>query len=338
MNTPQARPHVDIRSLTPNMYVDGIYAVYNPQVGTTRAGKPYLKCVLRDATGECPARQWTIDERTANDTGSTGFVRVAGHTQEFNGQVQLILEKIQPVEVSTEELRALLPSTRFNVEEMFAELTAMLNTLEHPAIKALAQAYLSDEKLMRNLKEAPAAVNLHHAWIGGLLEHTLQLMRLADRMLPLYPELNRDVVLMGLFLHDLAKTNELEWERGFNYTITGNLIGHIVTGALWLERKIREVAAKGGPVLPARTHVILSHIIISHHNEPEFGAAKRPSTPEAVFVSMLDNLEARTAMAIQHTRLNQPEAGSDAHFTDRIFALDTRLFKANPIPERAPSS
>lgn len=330
-----AQTHTEIRSLTPNMYVDGTYSVLNPQVGTTRGGKPFLKGIVRDASGECNIRQWTVDENTVHEVGSTGFVWLAGHTQEYNGQMQIIVEQIRPVEVSPEDLRRLLPATKYDVDEMFSEVSELLGTLKHPAIKALAAAYLEDDRLMSRFKEAPAAASIHHAWIGGLLEHTLQLLRLAERILPLYPELNRDIVLMGLFLHDLGKTAELTWEKGFNYTTQGNLIGHVVIGTLWLERKIRAVASDDGPVLPARAHLALSHIILSHHNEPEFGAPKRPSTPEAILVALLDNLDAKTAMALQHAGRDRDDeaAAARGEFTDKIWALDTRLFKPDPLAD-----
>ena len=331
MNQTTSR-HVDIRSFQPNAYVEGTYAVVNPQLGTTRAGKPFLKCLLRDASGECPARQWTVDERAFELVGSTGFVWIAGHTQVYDGQVQLILEDIRPVEVSEADLQQLLPSTNEDIDTMFAEVCSVLDTIGHPGVKALVGAYLDDESLMRNFRQAPAAANLHHAWIGGLLEHTWQLLRLANAMLPLYPRLNRDLVLAGVFLHDLAKTAELSWERGFNYTTSGNLIGHIVMGSLLLDRKLARVREAGGPDLPQAARLVLHHIILSHHNEPEYGAAKRPSTPEAVFIAMLDNLDARTSMALEATRPVgvEPVEGAGA-FTDRIWALDTRLYRQDPL-------
>ena len=325
--------HKPIRQLTPNQYIDGTYAIMNPQVGTTRAGKPYLKCIIRDASGECPARQWSIEQTDVKSLSNTGFVWVAGHTQEFNGSLQLIVEKIESVEVTTEQLRELLPSTRFDIDEMFADVERILGTIEDDSVKALVQAYFADDKLMAGFKEAPAAVSMHHAWIGGLLEHTRNLLRLADAMLPNYPELNRDIVLAGLFLHDLGKTVELSWARGFNYTATGNLIGHIAIGAMWLERKIGEAVKAGGPRLSGKAHLVLSHIILSHHGEPEFGAAKRPSTPEAIFIAMLDNLDAKTAMAIQHARHPDDDDAAttpEGLFTDKIWALDTKLFKPDP--------
>ena len=304
----------------------------NPQLGTTRAGKPYLKCLLRDATGEVTARQWTIDEDAFPQLGSTGFVWAAGHTQVYNGQLQLIVEQIKPVQVGQEELAALLPSTNRDINEMFTEVTSLLGSLKHPAIKALADIYLADEDLMSSFRQAPAAVSMHHAYIGGLLEHTLQLLNLAEAMLPLYPRLNRDIVLMGLFLHDLAKTTELTWEKGFDYTADGNLIGHVVRGAIWLQVKAALAGKQSGNRLPSEALRVLQHIIISHHGEPEYGAAKLPSTPEAIFVAMLDNLDAKTEMALAHSRPDPaPTLAIEGDFTDKVWALGTRLFKPDPL-------
>jgi 3'-5' exoribonuclease len=332
MTEPTQRPHTDLRSLPPNGYVDGVYSLVNPQIGTTRAGKPYLKCLLRDATGEAAARQWTFDEASFPELEQAGFVWIAGHTQVYNGQVQIILEQIKPVEVSDEEIAALLPTTTFDIGQMYDELTAILDTLEHPAMKALAQAYLQDDDLMERFKRAPAATSLHHAWIGGLLEHTLQLLKLADVMLPLYPQLNRDIVLMGLFLHDLGKTVELTWEKGFEYTAEGHLIGHIVRGAIWLQIKAAKAGKDSGHKLPTAALRVLQHIIISHHGEPEFGAAKVPSTPEAIFISQLDNLDAKTSMALANARPGEsPAIESVSDFTDKVWALGTRLYKHDPL-------
>jgi len=323
---------VDLR---PSSYVDGVFSVFNPQVGKTRHGKPYLKCLLRDATGEVPARQWTFDEGYLEELRSTGFVWISGHTQEYNGQIQIILEQIRPMEVGQEELSHLLPSTDRDIEEMFNEVQRIMSTLAHPAMKALADVYFDDDELMAGFKQAPAAISLHHAWIGGLLEHTLQVLQLADRMLPLYPQLNRDLVLMGLFLHDLAKTSELTWDKGFDYTADGNLVGHVVRGAIWLQFKAAVAGKQSGHKLPSDALRSLQHIIISSHGRPEYGAARMPSTPEAVFIAHLDNLDAKTAMALAVSRTDRTgAAGGD--FTDKIWALETRMYRPDPL--EAPAS
>ncbi len=333
-NRPGDAPgHMNLGEMTPNTYVEGTYAIVNPQVGTTRGGKPFLKCLLRDATGESAARMWSFEEASLESISATGFVQIRGNSQLYNGQVQLVIEQIRSVEVGASELTRLLPSTSKDIDEMFAALRTKMTSLEHPAMLALADAYLDDEDLMAKFKTAPAAMNLHHAWIGGLLEHTLQLLDLADTMLPLYPKLNRDVVLMGLFLHDMGKTSELVWDRGFDYTADGNLIGHIVRGAIWLQFKAAVAAKQSGHRLPSEALRVLQHIIISHHGRPEYGAAKIPATPEAIFISQLDDLDAKTTMALGAARPDTASADFLGDFTDRMWALDTRLYRPDPLAD-----
>ncbi|MBX3355559.1 MAG: HD domain-containing protein [Phycisphaeraceae bacterium] len=325
-------PHIDLRDLRPQVYLDGVYALVNPQVGVTRNQKPYFKALLRDASGEVAVRMWTFDPEDFHEVSRTGFVHVSGQAQEYGGQVQLIAESMRAVEVDTAALAKLLPSTRHNIDAMFAEVTRLLQSMQHPAMVALANQYLSNESLVRGFKHAPAAVSVHHAWIGGLLEHTLQLLRLAEAMLPLYPELNRDLVLMGLFLHDLGKTVELEWERGFNYTADGNLIGHAVRGAIWLQAFAGAAARESGHRLPAEALRVLQHIVISHHGNPEFGAVKVPSSPEAIFVSALDNLDAKTAIALTAANRSKGDSHQPGHeFTERIWSIDTRIYRPDPL-------
>lgn len=331
-NASTVRPHIDLRDLRPQVYLDGVYTLVNPQVGTTRNQKPYFKGLLRDATGEVAVRMWTFDPENLGDVSRTGFVWISGQAQEYGGHVQVIAEVLRAVEVATDELTRLLPTTLGDIDAMFAEVAAILRSMRHPALVALAEQYLTNEALVKGFKHAPAAVSVHHAWIGGLLEHTLQLMRLADVMLPRYPQLNRDLVLMGLFLHDLGKTVELEWERGFTYTTDGNLIGHAVRGAIWLQAFAGASARASGLRVPPEALRVLQHIVISHHGALEFGAAKLPSTPEAIFVAMLDNLDARTAIALAAADRARGDAQQPGHeFTDKIWALDTRIYRPDPL-------
>ena len=322
------RPHTDIRTLPSNAYVEGVYSIVNPQIGTTRNGKAFLKCLLRDATGEIVARQWSFDETILPELSAAGFVWASGHTQVYNGQIQFIVEQVKPVDVDEEELAALLPTTAFNIDEMFQEVRSILGTISHAAMKTLADTYLQDEELMSAFRRCPAAVSVHHAYIGGLLEHTRQLLKLADVMLPQYPQLNRDLVLMGLFLHDLGKTVEMEWAKGFDYTTDGNLIGHVVRGVIWLQVKAAR-AAQSGERLSADALRALQHIILSHHGELEHGAVKVPATPEAIFVAMMDNLDAKTAAALVRTRNDAPNDGGP--FTEKIWSLGTRLYRPDPL-------
>lgn len=319
--------------------VGGVFAIANAQLGQTKTNKPFLKCLISDKTGQLAARMWSIDPGYFKTLPTDGFVYIEGETQPYQGELQLILHVIEPAEPTPDMLCDLIPCSKFDPEEMFAEVKALLDTLAHPAAKALAQVYLADEHLMTAFKRAPAAKSMHHAYLAGLLEHTLNLMRLADRVCPLYPKLNRDVVMLGLFLHDLAKTRELVYDRTFSYSDRGELIGHIVDGAIMLHDKAQQVMRLTGQRLPPNFVLVLQHIILSHHGVPEFGAAKIPMTPEAILVSQLDNLDAKTTVAQAAARPDmQAVDTSDArgeslngNFTDKQWALDTKLFRPDPL-------
>jgi 3'-5' exoribonuclease len=329
-----ATGQIDIKTLADRMVVDGVYSLINPQLGVTRQAKSFLKCILRDASGEVPARMWNCDEAGFARLSNAGFVRVRGRTELYNSAIQIVIDAVEPAEPSPEELSRLVPTTRHDIDAMFEELSGIMGTLRHPGMQKLAEVFITDENLMRRFRRAPAAASVHHAFIGGLLEHTLQLLKVAERILPLYPELNRDLILMGLFTHDLGKTIELEWERGFNYTFRGNLIGHVVDGMLLLRSKFNAVKAAGGPDLPPRAQTVLEHIIASHHDKLEFGAPKQPATPEAIFVALLDNLDAKTALALTQVRRGEYGLETDlgGDFTDKVWALDgNRLYRPDPL-------
>ncbi len=315
-----------IKNLKANQFVDGAYAVHNCQLGQTKSGKPFIKCLLADRSGRTPARMWNTSPELFRKLPTDGFVWVEGQTQPYQGEMQIIIQQIRPIEPSPEDLAELLPSTKHDVDEMFAEVKKILETLEHAPVRGLAQAYLDDEQMMIAFRRAPAAMTLHHAYIGGLLEHTLNLMRLADVVFPLYVQLSRDVVQMGVFVHDMGKCSELTWETGFKYSEDGHLVGHIARGVIDLQAKADRCAASGEAIPPTLLRV-LHHIIISHHGEPEYGALKVPATPEAILVSMLDNLDAKLHMALAATRDGAGGDDRGGDFTEKIWALGTRLFR-----------
>ena len=321
-----------IRDLKANQFLDGVFAIQNCQLGQTKNGKPFIKCLLADRSAKVPGRMWNVTEELFSTLPTDGFVFVEGSTQPYQGQMQIIIQQIRAVTPKPHELEDLLPCSPFDRDEMFAEVRLILSSLTDPGVKALAQVYLDDKELMARFLRAPAAVNMHHAYLSGLLEHTLSLLRLGQAFCTLYPQLNRDIVLMGLFLHDLGKCYELAWDTGFTYTDDGQLIGHIARGAIMLQRKAEDCRALGHK-LTAPVLLVLQHIILSHHGQPEFGAAKLPSTPEAIAISILDNLDAKMHMALAVARgpagdVKAAELGGN--FTEKIWALDTRLYKPDP--------
>ncbi|MBX3357814.1 MAG: HD domain-containing protein [Phycisphaeraceae bacterium] len=323
-----------IKELAPAERIEGAFSIANAQLGRTKQDKPFLKCLIGDRTGQLPGRMWSIEPAQFKRLPTDGFVYLEAETQPYQGELQLIIQAIDPIDPTPEQLRELMPCAARPVEEMFGELKALLGTLAHPAAVALAKAYLDDEHLMDAFKRAPAAKSMHHAYLGGLLEHTLNLVRLADVVCPLYPKINRDVVMLGLFLHDLGKTRELVYDRTFGYSDRGELIGHIVEGAIMLHDKAQQVMRTQGIRLPPSLVMVLQHIILSHHGVPEFGAAKIPSTPEAIMVSMLDNVDAKTTIALAAARPDMDAAYAGelgGNFTERQWALDTKLFRPDPL-------
>ncbi len=323
-----------ITDLRPSERFEGPFSIANAQLGRTQKGNPYLRCLLGDKTGQAAGRMWSIDEATFRRIPTDGFVWVEGEAQTYQGSLQLIIHAIDPVDPTPEQLRELLPSSSGDPDKMFAELQSILDTLEHPAAKALAKAYLDDEHLMDAFRRAPAAKSMHHAYLGGLLEHTLNLVRLGSAVCPLYPKINRDIVVLGLFLHDLGKTRELVYDKTFSYSERGELIGHIVEGALMLHDKAQQLMASDGIRLPKGMLTVLQHIILSHHGIPEYGAAKLPSTPEAILVSMLDNVDAKTTIALDAARPDElPSFDLGGNFTEKLWALDTKLYRPDPLAE-----
>ena len=332
-SNPAASRRRFIREMDPSEYISGLFCISNAQLGRTKNDKPFLKALIKDKTGEMPARMWSIDPDYFKRLPTEGFVFLEGETQAYQGELQMIVKNIEAVEPSIDEMRDLLPTSERPPEDMFTDLIKLLDSLQHPGMKALAKVYLEDAPLMTAFKQCPAAKSMHHAYLGGLLEHTLNLLKLASVVCPLYPKISRDIVMMGLFLHDLGKTRELVYDRAFSYTDRGELIGHIVDGAIMLHDRAQQVMRATGQRLPKHAVMVLQHIILSHHGEPEFGAAKVPSTPEAIMVSMLDNLDAKTYIALAAARPNRTAADLGGNFTEKQWALDTKLFRPDPLAE-----
>lgn len=328
------RPRTFISDMRPNERFEGAFSIGNAQLAVTKNGDPYLACLLGDRTGSVPARKWNMSPEDFRRLPTDGFVFAEGRTQPFKGELQLIVEHIETIEPDTKQLMDLLPASNRPPAEMFGELRAILETIEHPAMRALVQEYLTDENLMVQFMQAPAAKMLHHAFLAGLLEHTLQLLKIAQLICPLYPRINRDVVLVGLFLHDLGKTRELSWTGSFAYTDRGELVGHIVEGAIMLHDKAQAVMTKQGIRLPPHALTVLQHIVVSHHSKPEYGAAKIPATPEAILVAQIDDLDAKTAICLDASRPERSKSDLGGNFTERNWALGTKLFRPDPLSDR----
>jgi 3'-5' exoribonuclease len=217
---------------------------------------------------------------------------------------------------------------------MCQRLFEVCESIQNRHLAALVHAYLDDEELMNNFCKAPAAMTMHHAYVGGLLEHTLNAMEVADAVCKFYPKLNRDLVVAGIFLHDMAKTWELSYDCAFGYTDGGQLVGHIVKAAIWVEDKAAKAEQILGEPIPRPLIDVLQHIILSHHGEPEFGAARIPSTPEAIAVHVIENLDAKLMMALAMTRGDVVEG----NWTEYLKAFNGRLYRPDVAPAESEES
>ncbi len=286
-------PRVFIEELaTPGQMVEGVYQVAEKDLRTTKKGGFFISAKLRDRTGELPGIMWDATQALFAAIPQGGYALVKGRVGEYNGAPQIIIEAMRPAKPTEVRLEDFLAVGPGNPDEQMKQLKAIHGSIERPALKALMEAVWADGQLMADFKRAPAAERLHHAYLGGLLEHTLSVSEMALLVCQHYPELDRDVLVVGVFWHDLGKTRELAYAESFSYTDAGKLVGHVVMGVMMLEEKIAAVRAAGKD-FPEELADVLRHMILAHHGEYEFGSPKLPMTAEAFVLHHIDNLDAK---------------------------------------------
>lgn len=290
--------------------LDDVYLVTDKQIRANRNGNQYLLLELRDRTGGISARMWNAGEHTARGIDPGDFLHATGKVQLFQGSMQVILNTIDRVEPQKVELTDFLPHTEQSIPKLMDRLRGYLLRLGNPHLRALAECYLMDDTFVRGFTTCPAGVKLHHAYVGGLLEHVVSMMDAADRLLPLYPGVDRDLLLMGVFLHDSGKVRELTYTRAFGYSDEGQLVGHLAIGLSMLEQMAPKVSELTGEPVPRELMLRLRHMILSHHGTLEWGSAKVPMTPEAMLLHLIDMTDTRMHQVMRELRedRNNPSA------------------------------
>ncbi len=304
--------------------VEEVYFIADRQLRANRNAALYLSVDLRDRTGVLNARLWNVTEEQCEPIQAGGFVRVRGKVQVFQGALQMILSHITPIPSDGLELAEFEQGPAQNVIELLAELKQVVATVTNPHVAAVLQAFLADEDIIAGLGDIPAGVKAHHAYRGGLIEHMVSLMRVAQKICEVYATLNRDLMIAGVFLHDIGKLRELSTDAGFSYTDEGQLLGHLVIGVEMLTEKILLVEERTGTAFPEELKLRLKHLILSHHGTYEFGSPRLPMTPEAVALHLIDNLDAKVHEFTQAIA-SDPNAG--AHWTLFQPRLERKLFK-----------
>lgn len=290
--------------------LDDVYLVTDKQLRANRNGNPYLQVELRDRTGGISARMWNAGEQTARGFDAGDFLHATGKVQLFQGTMQVILNTIDRVEAQKVDLTDFLPHTEQSIPKLMERLKGYLLKLGNPYLRALAECFLMDDDFVRGFTTCPAGVKLHHAYVGGLLEHVVTMMDAADRLLPLYPGVDRDLLLIGVFLHDSGKVKELTYTRAFGYSDEGQLVGHLAIGIELLEVAAAKVPDLTGEPVPRELMLRLRHMILSHHGTLEYGSAKVPMTPEAMLLHLIDVMDTRMHMVMRELRedRNNPSA------------------------------
>jgi 3'-5' exoribonuclease len=318
--------------IEPNQTITGTFLVHHKDVRQKKSGEPYLSLTLADRTGELDAKMWDNAAEVLGTFERDDFVRVKGLLQIFQNRPQLTIHKILAIAESEVDFADYFPASKRNRDEMFLELQGWIASMTNPHLKALIESIFADEAVALAYRTAPAAKSVHHAWLGGLLEHVLSLCQLAKFTAAHYPGIDFDLLLAGVILHDLGKISELTYARGFGYSTEGQLLGHIVIGVGMIEEKLRHI-----PDFPAPLRTLLLHMILSHHGELEYGSPKVPLFAEALLLHHLDNLDSKMECvrgAIERDR------SIEGVWTSYCPPLDRSLFKKEKFlePEPAPSA
>lgn len=299
---------------------------------SVRTGTSWLQLALVDRTGAICGKMWENFTPLVQTFECDDVIQIRGRVKLFNGQKELTLEQIVPALERDYELSDFLPHTKHDIEKMYAEVRAAVAGVRNPCLKQLLSSFVDDPVLAPRFKRAPAAMTMHHAFIGGLLEHVVSLLGLARAVSAHYPELDSDLLVAGAILHDIGKTEELRYARGIDYSTEGRLLGHIIIGMQMIHERIKAI-----PGFPPQLAVLLEHLIVSHHGTHEFGSPALPQTREAVALHFIDDIDSK--MGTMRMTMDMAEAiASSSLWTDRNPSLRRALLRAEKYWENSQSN
>ncbi len=278
-----------------NQIITSTFVVVSKQVKPKKTGEPYLALTLGDRSGQIDAKMWDNVEEAIDAFEQDDFLKVKGLLNKYKNRFQITIHKVRRMGESEVDYADYLPKTTKDVDQLWASLAAFVASFQNAHLKALVEAFMSDPKIAEAYRNAPAAKTLHHAFIGGLLEHVVSLCRSCDLICQNYPQLNRDLLLTGAFFHDIGKIHELSYSRSFAYTTKGQLLGHMIIELEMLQEKLA-----GLPDFPDELKILIEHLIISHHGHYEFGSPKLPMFPEALVLHYLDDLDSKVESMRAH--------------------------------------
>ena len=302
--------------------VNEIFIARDKQLAYKKDGAPYLTLNLMDRSGEIKAVVWD-NVQAINKAFSAGdYVRVKGTASEYREVLQLVVRHIERPDSADVDAQDFLPTTERDVDKMLDRLIQISQTVENKHLSRLLAVFFEDKDFVHRLKSAPAAKRMHHAYLGGLLEHTLSIARLSQAVCSHYTGLDKDVLLTGAILHDIGKVYEFSYETHIDYSDAGRLLNHIVIGVEMLDKRIATLDN-----FPEDLSLVLKHMIVSHHGTRDFGSPEPPKTLEAVVLYYLDELDAKITGIRAFMETEDPEAA----WTSYHRILDRFFFKGKPL-------
>jgi 3'-5' exoribonuclease len=307
-----------VGDLAADQNVVSFFLVIEKEVRSTQAGKLYLRLELGDRTGSVEARMWDHFEESAASISKDDFVKIQGRVEIYRNKKQVMLDRLRKAEASEVDAEDFYAHTEANIDELWARLRELAASVQNPWLRKLLEAVLDDADIAPRMQRAPAAKTMHHAFLGGLLEHVISLCELCEVVAARYPETNRDLLLTGGILHDIGKVYELSYERSLGYTTEGQLLGHIVIAVELIGRKVSAI-----PGFPEELAVLVKHMILSHHGQYDFGSPKLPMFREAVMLHYLDDLDSKMGAM----RALYASDRGDPEWTERGGALERRLLR-----------
>ena len=311
-----------------NKIVTTSFVVASKQVKPKKTGDPYLALTLADRTGHIDAKVWDNVPEIMGSFEQDDFVKVRGLINKYNGRFQMTVHKLRRLDEAGIDYSDYLPKTTKDIDELWRTLGDFVVGFKNPHLKALVEDFMSDPEIAGAYRNAPAAKTLHHAYIGGLLDHVVSLFKLCDLASRNYPQIDRDLLLTGAFLHDIGKIHELSYARSFAYTTRGQLLGHMII-------ELEMLQAKLPPDFPPELKTLLEHLIISHHGHYEFGSPKLPMFPEALMLHYLDDLDSKMESMRAHF---EREAESESPWTSYNASLGRPLLNPEKFLRPKPAA
>jgi 3'-5' exoribonuclease len=322
-----------IESLQPQTAVDEVYRVTEKQLRANRQGNLYLLMQLADRTGAISGMKWNANQSLYDSFQKGDYLRVQAMAQLHNGNLQLIVHHFDLADTKILDPKDFDSLDREAVQRDWASLLQHIQSVRYPALRQLAMAFCDDPEVRSKLQMAPAGVKAHHAQAGGLLQHVVCLMNLVDRAIPLYPQIDRDLLLVGTLLHDIGKLEELTFDGELTYSTPGQLVGHLVQGVQMLTAKVQQLAQQGVPI-PQEIVWRLEHMIVSHHGTLEHGSPRVPMTLEAIFLHAIDDLDAKLNTA---SELIQADRNADSDWTAYTPTFGRKVYKPSYVADQPPS-